>query len=45
MRTLFLDTETTGLSGQKDRIVEIAIIGEDGEVVIDTLVNPGIPIP
>lgn len=45
MRTLFLDTETTGLDGRRDRIVEVAIIGEEGEVIINTLVNPGIPIP
>jgi DNA polymerase III epsilon subunit-like protein len=45
MRTLYLDTETTGLSGDRDRVVEIAIIGDHGEVLLDTLVNPGIPIP
>jgi hypothetical protein len=45
MRTLFLDTETTGLSGERDRIVEIAIIGDDGSVLVDTLVNPRVPIP
>jgi DNA polymerase III epsilon subunit-like protein len=45
MRTLYLDTETTGLNGQKDRLVEIALVGDGGEVVINTLINPGIPIP
>jgi DNA polymerase-3 subunit epsilon len=45
MRTLYLDTETTGLSGDRDRVVEIAIIGDHGEVLVDTLVNPGISIP
>jgi DNA polymerase III epsilon subunit-like protein len=45
MRTLFLDTETTGLSGRTDRLVEIAIVGETGEVLLNTLINPGRPIP
>ena len=45
MQTLFLDTETTGLNGQRDKIVEIAIVGEQGDVLLNTLVNPGIPIP
>ena len=44
MRTLYLDTETTGLDGNRDRIVEIAIIGDDGEVLIDSLINPNISI-
>ncbi len=45
MRTLFLDTETTGLDARRDRIVEVAIIGEEGEVIINTLVNPGMTLP
>lgn len=43
-----LDFETTGLSGQKDRVTEIgAVKVQDGEVVqrFSTLVNPGRPIP
>jgi DNA polymerase-3 subunit epsilon len=39
-----IDTETTGLDGEA-RICDIAIIDMDGNVLIDTLVNPGIPIP
>ncbi|HEV8680488.1 MAG TPA: 3'-5' exonuclease [Stellaceae bacterium] len=44
-RILFLDTETTGLDSARHRIVEIAIVDEDGRVLIDTLVNPGRAIP
>jgi DNA polymerase III epsilon subunit-like protein len=39
-----LDTETTGLE-YNSRIVEIAVTTADGEVLLDTLVNPGEPIP
>ena len=39
-----IDTETTGLDGEA-RICDIAIIDMEGNVLIDTLVNPGIPIP
>jgi DNA polymerase III epsilon subunit-like protein len=45
MKTVYLDTETTGLDGRRDRIVEIAIVGEQGDTLLNTLVNPGIPIP
>ena len=45
VRTLYLDTETTGLNVRLDRIVEIAIVDDHGGVVIDTLVNPGLSIP
>jgi DNA polymerase III epsilon subunit-like protein len=38
-----LDTETTGLYGAE--IVEISVIGLDGNVLIDTLVKPKAPIP
>jgi DNA polymerase III epsilon subunit-like protein len=43
MTTLYLDTETTGLHGAE--MVECAIIDDDGRTVLDTLVNPGRPIP
>jgi len=39
-----LDTETTGLHDSA-RIVEIAVLSMGGEVVFDSLVNPGGPIP
>lgn len=39
-RTLFLDTETTGLSPGSDELVEIALIDEHGTALIDTLVRP-----
>lgn len=39
-----LDTETTGLDDDA-RIVDIAVTTATGEVLLDTLVNPGEPIP
>lgn len=44
-RLLFLDTETTGLDAANHRIVEIAIVDEDGRTLVNTLVNPGRMIP
>ncbi|MFF4607800.1 exonuclease domain-containing protein [Streptomyces sp. NPDC001339] len=41
---LVLDTETTGLDDDA-RIVEIAVLSSSGEVLLDTLLNPGVPIP
>jgi DNA polymerase-3 subunit epsilon len=38
-----LDTETTGLYGAS--IVQIAVIDHLGRTLVDTLVNPGVPIP
>jgi len=35
-----LDLETTGLDLRADEIVEIGILGEDGQVLLDTLVRP-----
>lgn len=44
--TIYLDTETTGLSSASgDAIVEIAIVDAAGEILIDTLVDPGRQIP
>ncbi len=37
---IFLDTETTGLIPELDEILEIAIINQDGETLLDTLVKP-----
>jgi len=39
-----LDTETTGL-GDRDTIIEIAVIDMRGNTIVDTLVNPTQPIP
>lgn len=39
-----LDTETTGLHDGA-RIVEIAVLAVDGSVLLDSLVDPGVPIP
>ncbi|RGD55405.1 3'-5' exonuclease [Kitasatospora xanthocidica] len=39
-----LDLETTGL-GDDARIVEIGVVTTDRRVLLNTLVNPGIPIP
>lgn len=41
--TLFLDTETTGIS-PRDEIVEICILDPSGEVLLDQLIKPKRPI-
>lgn len=41
---VYLDTETTGL-GRFAKICDIAIVAQDGTVLLDTLINPGEPIP
>lgn len=40
---VILDTETTGLSEQ-DEIVQIAILGSDGSVLLDTFIKPTQPV-
>jgi len=40
---LVLDTETTGL-GQRDQIVQVAVIDGAGELLLDRLVRPTVPI-
>ena len=44
MRTVYLDTETTGLrgiyAGGRDEIVEVAILDDRGKPVINQLVHP-----
>ena len=43
---IYLDTETTGFSpAQGARIVEVAIVDEEGRSLIDSLVDPRSPIP
>ena len=47
-RIVVFDTEATGLSPERDRVVEIAAIAfEDGREAgtFESLINPGIPIP
>jgi DNA polymerase III subunit epsilon len=41
---IFLDTETTGLSGKSDKIIELAIVDYDGDVLFNELINPDRPI-
>lgn len=43
-RFVVLDTETTGL-GPDAQVCQIAVIDQDGQVLLDTLVKPTIPIP
>lgn len=38
------DTETTGLEDDA-KIVSIGAVDQDGQVLLDTLINPGVPIP
>ena len=40
MSTIFIDTETTGLSHEHDEVLEISIINQDGDILLDTLVKP-----
>lgn len=44
IRPLFLDTETTGLDSRAE-VCQIAIVDYNGEVLLDTLVKPTVPIP
>ena len=43
-RTVYLDTETTGL-GRDAEVVDIAVAGNDGRVLFETLVRPHAAIP
>lgn len=43
MAIFYLDTETTGLVGAE--MVECAIVDDSGRTILDTLCNPGRPIP
>mgnify|MGYP002715571760 FL=1 len=44
MRTLYVDTETSGVRNGPAGLVEIAVIDQDGTVLMDQLVNPMHPI-
>lgn len=39
-----LDTETTGL-GETDQVVEVAVLAASGEVLLESLVRPSVPVP
>ncbi|GGX36467.1 3'-5' exonuclease [Streptomyces chryseus] len=39
-----LDSETTGLD-EDARVVELAVLNSRGEVLLDTLLDPGVPVP
>ncbi|MGI5488444.1 3'-5' exonuclease [Microtetraspora malaysiensis] len=42
---VILDTETTGTDPNTDRAVQIGVVDMRGDVLLDTLVDPGVPIP
>ena len=44
LNPVYLDTETTGFA-RDDVVVQIGIVDANGEVILDTLVNPNKPIP
>ena len=43
LNTVFLDTETTGL-GYRDEVVSVALVDLPGNVLLNTLIKPRIPI-
>ncbi len=46
MNTLYLDTETTGLSPREGaEIVEVAIVDDLGQPLVNSLIRPSKPIP
>lgn len=45
MRCIFYDTETTGLSPERECIIELAAYDRDRNAEFVTLINPGRPIP
>jgi DNA polymerase-3 subunit epsilon len=43
-RAVYVDTETTGC-GAGDEVIELAVVGNDGTVLFETLLRPRRPIP
>ncbi len=43
-RSVYVDTETTGC-GAGDEVIELAVVGNDGAVLFETLLRPRRPIP
>jgi DNA polymerase III epsilon subunit-like protein len=44
-KPVIVDVETTGFSGNRDRIVQIGVVDHEGNTLLDTIINPGVPIP
>ncbi len=44
LNPIFLDTETTGV-GLYDLVIEVGIVDLDGNLLYNSLINPGRPIP
>lgn len=45
MKAIFYDTETTGISSERDRVIELAAYDAENDRSFQRLINPGIPIP
>lgn len=45
MRAIFYDTETTGISPDRDRVIELAAYCPETKRTFEKLINPGRPIP
>ncbi len=45
LKPIFYDTETTGISSERDRIVEIAAFDPERNESFHSLIHPGCPIP
>lgn len=43
-RVVYVDTETTGC-GAGDEVIEVAVVGNDGAILFETLLRPRRPIP
>ncbi len=45
LRAIYYDTETTGVSSEKDRVIELAAYDILNDTSFVELINPGMPIP